>query len=72
MALPSTLKHWAWDYFFTDPLKFKANNYHKNAWCLGCLNYHRNLLRESDILAVTFTGVDRQIRTDAEREIQGS
>jgi hypothetical protein len=68
--MSSNLKHWSWGFFLTDNLFFRNNNSYKNAWCIACLNHHKELLQQSDIVnaAISGTGVDR---TDAERETQG-
>ena len=64
-------KHWSWGYFFTDGHFFRNNNSFKNAWCIACLNHHKELLRQSDILGMALTGISND-HTDAERETQGS
>lgn len=63
-------KTWVWDHFVTDNLFFRKNNYHKNAWCIACLNHHKELLRQSDVLSTAIGGTGSN-RTDAEREAQG-
>jgi hypothetical protein len=63
-------KHWSWSHFFTDGLFFRNNNSFKNAWCIACLNHHKGLLRESDVVNAAISGTDSG-RSDAEREAQG-
>ena len=62
---------WSWNHFISDGNLFRNNNYYKNAWCLACLNYHKEMLRESDIVSTAVDGMGGG-RTDAEREAQGS
>jgi hypothetical protein len=64
-------RNWSWDYFFTDGQFFRNNNSYKNAWCLGCLKYHKDRLRESDVLGMAVDGMGGG-RTEEEREAQGS
>jgi hypothetical protein len=63
-------KNWVWEHFFTDNLFFRNDNYHKNAWCIACLNHHKELLRQSDVVSAAIGGTNSN-RTDAEREAQG-
>jgi len=35
---------WSWGYFFTNNLFFCNNSYYKNAWCIACLNHHKEIL----------------------------
>jgi hypothetical protein len=64
-------KHWSWAYFFTDGLLFRNNNSYKNAWCIACLNHHKDQLREADIIGAAISGTSGD-RTDGQREAQGS
>ena len=64
-------KHWSWGYFITDGQFFRNNNSYKNAWCLACLNHHKDLLQESDIVDMVLNGMGGG-RTDAEWEAQGT
>lgn len=43
--------HWTWEFFETDSKFYRNNHTNKNAWCMACLNYHRTLLRESDVIS---------------------
>ena len=63
-------KHWSWGYFFTDGHFFRNNNSFKNAWCIACLNHHKERLRNSDIIGAAESGTGGG-RTEAEREGQG-
>jgi hypothetical protein len=63
-------KHWSWGHFITDGQFFQNNNSHKNVWCLACLNHHKGLLLESDIISTSLDSVGGH--TDAEQEAQGS
>ena len=64
-------KHWFWGHFITDGQLFQNNNSFKNAWYLACLNHHKDLLRQSDIISTALNGIGGG-RTDAEQETQGS
>ena len=65
-------KTWSWSYFTSaSDGNFFRNSYHKNAWCLACLNYHKEMLREPDIVSTVVDGMGSG-RTDAEREAQSS
>jgi hypothetical protein len=67
--MSSAMKHWSWGYFFTDGHFFRNNNSYKNAWCIMCLNHHKEQLRQSDVLSAAISGTSSD-RTDAEREAQ--
>ena len=66
----STNKHWAWGYFITDNQLFRNNNLYKNAWCLTCLNQHKEQLHQLDILTTAVSGISSG-RTDTDWETQG-
>ena len=61
----SKTSSWSWDYFITDGNFFRNNHSYKNAWCVACLNLHKDLLRESDVLSVAVDGMGGG-RTEAE------
>ena len=63
------MSHWAWDHFFTDGTLYRNNNSNKSAWCLRCLAYHRDLIRNADTVAVAMSDVV-QGRTPEEVEAQ--
>jgi hypothetical protein len=63
-------KHWSWAYFITDGLFFHNNNSYKNAWCIACLNHHKEQLQQADIIGTALSGSSNG-RTDAEREALG-
>jgi hypothetical protein len=63
--------HWVWDHFYTDGSLYRNNNSNKNAWCIHCLAYHRELIQNSDTVAVATTGL-AQSRTPAEVDTQGT
>jgi len=62
--------HWSWAHFFTDGALFRSNNTFKNAWCIACLDHHKELLRKSDVLGTAMSGTSSDC-TDADREAQG-
>jgi hypothetical protein len=64
------VKHWSWAYFITDGQLFRNNNSYKNAWCITCLNHHKEQLRQADVVSAAISGSSSG-RTDAERETQG-
>jgi len=64
------LKHWAWNYFLTDGLLFRSNNFYKNAWCIRCLNHHKNLLWQFDVVGTATSGTSGD-RIEADWEAQG-
>ena len=47
-----------------------SNHLNKNAWCIRCLAYHRNLIQNTDTVAVVMTGMV-QARTPAELDAPG-
>ena len=57
-------------FFFTDGLLFHSKNSYKNVWCIACLNHHKELLRQSDVLGAAMSGTSGD-RRDADREAQG-
>lgn len=57
-------KHWSWGYFFTDGFFFRNNNSYKNAWCIACLNHHKELLLQSDVINAAISGTSSEL--DAE------
>ena len=66
-------KHWSWGYFITDNQLFRNNNSYKNAWCLACLNHHKDQLQESDIISTAVSGIlkiGHKHRYDSECYIQ--
>ena len=63
------MSHWAWEHFFTDGSLYRNNNSNKNAWCVQCLAYHSELIRNADIVAVAMTGMV-QSRTAGEVDAQ--
>lgn len=65
------IAHWSWNYFYTDGELFGRNQSNKNAWCLGCLNHHTELLRQSDLANGLVTGMGGG-RTDEERDKLGT
>jgi hypothetical protein len=67
----SMSKHWSWGHFITDGQFFRNNNLYKNAWCLACLNHHKDMLWESNIVSTALNGMGGG-RTDAEQEAQGT
>jgi hypothetical protein len=77
MSQPTSTRHWSWNYYMTDGALYRNNKSFKNAWCLACLNHHRDLLQQLEIVNTALTGtVDGQDGyhgcTDAEREAQGA
>jgi len=62
-------KHWAWGYFFTNGLLFRSNNSYKNAWCIACLNHHKELLWQSDVLGAAIRGTSGGIQ-NLEKEME--
>jgi hypothetical protein len=64
-------KHWSWEYFFSDGALFRTNNTFKNAWCIACLDHHKERLRQSDVIGTAMSGTSGG-RTDADREAQGT
>ena len=66
-------KHWSWEHFTTDGQLFRNNNFYKNAWCVACLNHHKDMLRDSDasVVSTAINGMGGG-RTELEREVQGS
>jgi hypothetical protein len=45
-------KNWAWEFFHTDNQKYLQNKYHKNAWCLACIQSQVSQLRDADAQAI--------------------
>lgn len=47
---------------------FCDNHSYKNAWCtIGCLNHHKELLRQADVAAAAAASGEH---TDMDREVQ--
>jgi hypothetical protein len=63
-------KHWSWIFFITDGLLFCNNNSYKNAWCIACLDYQQDQLRQADVIGAAISGASGG-RTETEREEQG-
>ena len=59
-------KHCSWAYFLSDSALFRF----RNTWCVACLDHHRELLWQSDIVTIAMSGAGG-IRTDEDRETQG-
>ena len=43
----------------------------KNAWCITCLNYHKEQLWQSDVISAAISSTSGEC-TDADQEAQGS
>jgi hypothetical protein len=63
-------KHWSWGYFTTDHLLFRNNNSYKNAWCMACVDFRKEQLRQADITNTVVSGVSSG-RTEVDWEAQG-
>ena len=65
-------KHWSWGHFTSDNHFFQNNNSYKSAWCIACVNHHKEQLRLSDIANTAITGISSGHSMDADWEVQGS
>jgi hypothetical protein len=51
-------KHWSWEHFTTDHQLFQNNNSYKNAWCIACVNNHREQLWQADVVNTAVSGAN--------------
>ena len=63
-------KHWSWGYFTTDNLLFRNNHFYKNAWCIACIEFRKEQLRQADVANTAASGISSG-QTDADWEAQG-
>ena len=63
-------KHWSWGYFTTDNLLFRNNHFYKNAWCIACVDFRKEQLRQADVTNTAVSGISSG-QSDVDWEAQG-